>query len=87
MLGEDNDVSENFKLHKDEKFILEEQNIERDYRDMVNKSSNTRSRAKNGLLGRTPQDRLFASELSSFLREISFNEYEFSVVKPISDIK
>lgn len=38
ILGEDNNTSDNFRTYLDEKSILEEQNIEGDYKDLVGKS-------------------------------------------------
>ncbi len=72
--GEDENISDNFGLHEDEESILEEQDIEGDHRYSVGKSSDTGSHARDGLLGRTPQDRLLASESSSSLREVRFIE-------------
>ena len=83
----DNNASKNFGPHEDEESILKEQDIERDHTNLVAKSLNTRNRTKKGLSGRTPQDGLFVSELLSSLREVWFSEQEFSIDKPISDIK
>lgn len=49
MLRENDNALENFWLHEDEESILEEQNIKRDYRDLVSKSLNTGSRVRDGL--------------------------------------
>ena len=54
---------------------------------MVGKSSDTRSCTRDGLSGRTSQDKFYASELSSSLRKITFSEHEFSASKLVSDIK
>ena len=74
MPGKDNYASEIFGPHEDEKSILEEQEIERDHRNLVGKSSDTRSDARDGLLRHAPQAELLTSESSSFLREIRFSE-------------
>ena len=74
MSGEDDDVSENFVPHKDEKSTLKEQEMEGDYRDLVGKSSDTGSRARDGLSRHTSQAWLLASESSSSLREVRFSE-------------
>ncbi len=84
---EDENTSDNFGLHGDEKSILEEQDIEVDHRNSVGKSSDTGSHARDGLSGRTPQDGLFASESSSSLREVRFREQEFPAGISVSDIK
>lgn len=74
ILKEDDNTSFNFVRHENEKFILEKDYIERDHRNLLDKSLNTGSHIKDGLLGCTSQDELFASELSSFLKEVKFNE-------------
>lgn len=38
-----------FELLKDEKYILDEQNIKKDYKDLINKKSNIKNYAKNSL--------------------------------------
>ncbi len=85
--GEDENTSENFGLYEDEESILEEQDIERDHRNLVGESSDTGSSVKDGLSRRIPQDGLLTSELSSSLREVRFSEQEFPADIPISDIK
>lgn len=87
MPRENDDASENSWLYEDEESILEKQNIKRDYRDLVSKSLNTGSSARDGLLRRIFSDRLYTSELSSFLIEVSFSEQEFPTNKPILNIK
>ena len=85
ILGEDNNVSENFGPHKDDK--SEEQDIEGDHRNLVGKRSDIESHVKDGLLGRTPQDGLLANKLSASLKEVRFSKQEFLTSKPVSDIK
>ena len=87
MPREDDNASKYFGPHKNEEYTLDEQNIEGDHRDLVDKSSNIRSRVRDNLSKRTPQDGVFASELLLSLREVRFSEQEFPVSKPISDIK
>ena len=87
ILGKDDNASENFGSHEDEKSILEEQDIERDNINLVNKSSDIGTCVRNGLFRCTPQDRLLISKSSSSLREARFNEQEFPADKPILDIK
>ncbi len=84
---EDENILDNFGLYEDEESILEEQDIEEDHRNLVSKSSDTRSYVKDGLSRRTPQDGLLTSESSSSLREVRFSEQEFSAGIPVSDIK
>ena len=83
MLGEDDNASDNFALYEDEKSISEAQDIERDHRDSISKSSDSRSHAK---ARRILQDGLLGSELSSSLKEVRFSEQEFPTCKPISNI-
>lgn len=85
--GKNGYISNNFGSYENEKFTLEVQNIKRDYRNLVGKSSDTESRAKKSLLGRTPQDELLGSELLSSLGEIKFSEQEFPVGILVSNIK
>lgn len=87
MPKEDNNAIENFGSQEDEKSILEEQKIEKDHKNLIGKSLNTESHAKNGLLRRTFQNKLLASELSLFFGEVKFNKQQFSVSKHVSDIK
>lgn len=85
--GKNENILDNFGLHEDKDFILEEQDIKGDYRNLVDKSSDTESHIRNGLSKWTTQDRLFASESLLSLIEIRFSKLEFSTNIPISDIK
>lgn len=87
ILGEDDDKLKNFGLHKDEKFILEEQDIEGDFRNLMGEISNTGSCVKNGLSKCTPQDKFLASESLLSLKEVRFSKQEFSTDKHVSNIK
>ena len=84
MLEEDNNVADNFKSYEDEKSISKVQNIEKDHRDLVGKSSDTGNctRAEHTL-----QDGLLESESLSSLREVRFSKQEFSTTIPVSNIK
>lgn len=77
----------NFRSLKDKEFIWEKQDIERDHRNFVDKSLDTKSRAKNNLSERTLQDGLLINKLSSFLKKVKFSEQEFPTSKSISNIK
>lgn len=81
------DISENFGSYEDEKSKLEEQDIKGDHKNSVGKSLDIESHAKNGFSGHMPQDGVHASELSSFLKDVSFGEQEFSTGEPLSNIK
>ncbi len=74
ILGKDDNALGNFVPYEDEKSTLEEQDIERDHRNLIGKSSDTESRARDGLSRRTPQAELLESELSSSLREVRFSD-------------
>ena len=87
MPGEDNDVTENFRLYENEESKLKKQEMERDQRDLVGKSLDTRSNARDGLSELSFQAGLFASKSSLSLKEVRFSKQEFSTGKPISDIK
>ncbi len=55
LIPEDNkNTSENFMPHEDEKSIFLEQDIEKDYRNLVGKSLDTGICVKDGLSGCTP---------------------------------
>lgn len=86
-MKKDNDILENFEPYEDKKSTLKEQDIEENHGDLVNKSSDTRSHARDGLLRHIPQDRLFANELSLFLKDVRFSKQEFCISKPLLDIK
>ncbi len=66
---------------------MEEQDIEKNHRNLIDKSWGIRSRAKDGLLGRTLQARVLGSKSSSFLSEIKFSDQEFSAGTTVSNIK
>lgn len=87
MPEEDDNISECFETHKDEKYTLDDQKIKRDFIDLVSKSLNIKSHAKNNLWGHIPQYKLFANKLSLFLREISFGEQKFFIDKFLPDLK
>ena len=87
MPGEDDNALENIGPHEDEKFILKEQKIQGDHRDLVGKSLDIRSCARDGLSGHTPQAGLLTNESSLSLKEVRFSEQKFPAGKPVSDIK
>lgn len=72
--GEDNNVSDNFNTYLNKKFILDEQDIEKNYKDLVDKNVDTQSCTRDELLKYTSQDRFLVYELSLFLKEIKFSE-------------
>lgn len=53
MLGKDNNTSDNFGNYKDEESILKVQDIEGDHRDLVGKSLDIQSCARDSLSKRT----------------------------------
>lgn len=73
--------------HKKEEYPLgnKKQDGENNQRNLVAKSLDNEM-LRDMLSGCIPQDGLFVSELSSFLREVRISEYEFSAGKPVSDI-
>ncbi len=74
ILKKDDNISENFEFYKDENFILKEQDITEDYRNLVGKRLDIRSHIKDSLFRCTFQDKLLANELSLSLRKIRFNK-------------
>ncbi len=86
ILGEDDNTSGNLGPHEDEESTLVEQDIERNYRNLVGKSSDTGSHTRDGLSRRTPQARLLGSESSSSLREVRFSDQEFATGTSVSNI-
>ena len=84
---EDDNTSKNFGPYEDEEFTLKEQEIEKDYTNLVSKSSDTESYIRDGLSGHTPQDGLFINESFSFLKEVRFSKQKFPASKLISNIK
>lgn len=87
MPGKNDNTSENLGPYEDEKSILEEQDIKRENRDSSKKNSDTRNCITDKLSRHTLQDRIFASDLSSFLNDVRFHEQEFPVDKSVLEIK
>lgn len=85
-MGKDNDTLENFGPLKDEKSKLKEKNIEKDHKNLIKKSLDTRNYTRKNLLGRIFQDKLFANKFSLFFKKIGFSKQEFSTSKAISNI-
>ena len=73
-MGKDKNVSENIRSHKNEKLILEEQDIEGDHRNLRDKNFNTRSHIKKGLVKCIFQAGLLRNKLLSSLKEIRFSD-------------
>lgn len=72
--GENDNISDDFRFYKDEKFILEQQKIENDYRNAISENLDIKSHMRNILSGYTSQNRLFKNELLLSLREVRFSE-------------
>ena len=60
--------------------------IEKDQKDFIGKNSDNKS-VKKMPPKCMPQNGLFATQLSLFLKEVWFNKHEFFAVIPVSDIK
>ena len=84
MPEEDNNALDNFRPYEDERYMLEVQDIERDHKNLVGKSSDTESCARVGYI---LPDGLLENESSLSLKKISFNKLEFPAGTPISNIK
>lgn len=87
MSGEDDNSLVKFGPQDDENSILEEQNIEGDYRDFGGNSLDSGSYARNDLFGYSIQDGLLANESLSYLKKVRFIEQEFSASKLVSEVK
>lgn len=87
ILGEDNNIPENFAPYEDEEFILKEQDIETDYKNSRSKSLDTGSHIKNGWSKLILQAELLKCELSSSLIEFRLNDQEIVVNTLIFNIK
>ncbi len=84
---EDDNALGNFRLNENEKSPLEEQDIERDHKNLVSERSDIGSCARDSLSKHTPQARLRGSELSSSLIKVGFSDQKFVVGKPVPNIK
>lgn len=67
MLAKDDNASNNFWPDEDKKSVLKQQNIEKHYRDLVSKNSDTGCCIKNMLLEYTPKDVLLKSDFEKSL--------------------
>lgn len=85
--GKNENISENFGFYKNEKSLLEEQDIEKDHRNLIGKRLDIENYAFNSLSEYISQDKLFASELLLFLRDVRFSKQEFFIDISVSDIK
>lgn len=62
MPKEDENILENFRPHKAEKFRLKKQKNKKNLKDLVNKSFNLRNYIKVSLINYIPQNRLFINK-------------------------
>lgn len=86
-MREDNIICENVKYYENKKSTLEKEDIKRNHRNYIGKSSDTRNYTQDGLLEHIPQDGLLISLFLSSLREVRFSEQELTASKPMSNIK
>ena len=88
MLTKNDNASDYFMHHNKEKYWLgnKRQNIKKNKKNLVDKSSDHKN-VKNILLKHTPQNRLFANELSFSLKEVWLSKQEFLASIPISNLK
>lgn len=75
MLAKNDNALTYFMYYKEEDYLLgnKRQNIKEDQKDLVSKSSVNKN-ARNMLFEDISQDRFFANELSSSLKEVGFIE-------------
>ena len=87
MSKEDNNLSDNFRVYKNKKSILNEPNINKDNINLANKSLNTESCTRNILAKHTSQAELFGNELYLSVKNGKIIDYEFTPGTLISNIK
>lgn len=87
ILEEQNNLSNSFGLNEDEKFLFEEQDIEEDYGNSINKNLDTKNYTRNSLSKHMSLDGLLVNNLLSSLRKFKFSEQKFYVSKLLSNIK
>ena len=87
MPGKDDNVSNHIVYYEEDEYILERQDMEKNYIDLINKSLDIRNCIGDMMSERIFQDGLLRSELSSFLRKVRFSEQEFPAGIPIFNIK
>lgn len=73
--------------HEDVKSTWEEQDIERDHKNLGDESLDTKNYAKNSLSRGFCYAGLFKSQLLSFLKKVRFSNQEFATNISISNIK
>lgn len=74
MAGEDDNLSNNFRLYKDEKLVLKGANIKENDIDLVSESLDTGTHIRNILSGYTFQNKLLRNKWLSFLRKVKFSD-------------
>lgn len=70
-LRKHNNVLGYFEPHKNEKYILDKQDIKKDHKNLISKNLDTKSHAKNNLLEYNPQNKFFSSELLSIIDQLN----------------
>ena len=86
MWEKDDNALEYLGPYKDKKYTRNKQYIKKDYKDLIRKSSDTKSRAKDSLSEYTSKIS-FANESSLFLKEIRFDKQKFFANKLVLGIK
>lgn len=87
MPKKDNNALEYFEFYADKEYVLNKQDIEENYKDLIRKSLDIKSYTKNNLLKRIPQDKLFANEFLLYSKKVRFGKQEqFFIDKTVSDI-
>lgn len=70
---------EYFNSYKNEKYILDKENIKKNHKDFLRKNLNTRSRAKNNLLVYIFQEEFLANKLLLSFKKVRFGRQEFFI--------
>lgn len=87
MVGKEDNLSNDLGPCEDEISVLEKLDIEVDDINLDSKSSDTRNYNKNILSGCISHNWLLESELSSSLRKVRLNDWEFATGILISNIE
>lgn len=74
IVGEDDNLSNNFGLYRYKKLAQERSDIRKDNIDLVSKSSDTKNYVRVMSLVYIPQDGLGENDLSLSLREVRFSD-------------
>lgn len=87
VVKEGDNLLDHFGSHINKKLTIKGSDIKDNDINLISKSLDIENRAKDILLGYIFQNRLFESELLSFLKEVQFIDQEFVISILVSNIK